>query len=121
MMWKRWSPAWKDIPASETAAVKEAFSQPGCAEAACAYYKSISPRLPPSQRVPISVPTVTFAGEHDLVVPRAFEKARHCYTGSYEVVQLPGGHFMHREHPDEFTRELLRVVRDHEQRTAAAG
>jgi hypothetical protein len=29
---------------------------------------------------------------------------------------VPGGHFMHRQHPDEFTRELVRVVRDHDAR-----
>ncbi len=109
----RWSPTWKSIPADETARVKQAFAQPGSLEAACAYYRYISPIMPPSHRVAIRVPTVTFAGEHDLVSPRAFEKARHCFTGSYEVVQVPGGHFMHREHPDVFTRELVRVLGDH--------
>ena len=48
-----------------------------------------------------------------MIAPRAYEKARHCFTASYEVVQVPGGHFMHREHPDKFTTELVRVVRDH--------
>ena len=112
-LWRRWSPAWRDIPASETDAVKIAFAQPGSLEAACAYYRTISPRLPEGQRRKIRVPTVTFAGEHDLVPARAFEKARHCYTSSYEVVQVPGGHFMHREHPDAFALELVRVVREH--------
>ena len=112
-LWRRWSPAWHDLPASETAAVKEAFAEPGCLEAACAYYRTISPRLPPGQRVPIRVPTVTFAGDHDLVPARAFERARHCYTGPYQVVRVPGGHFMHREHPDSFAGELVRVVREH--------
>src|SRR5258706_246238 len=28
-LWRRWSPTWKDIPPSETAAVKQAFSGPG--------------------------------------------------------------------------------------------
>jgi pimeloyl-ACP methyl ester carboxylesterase len=111
-LWHRWSPTWRDIPASETAAVKEAFAHPGCLEAACSYYKFISPRMPPSHRVDIRVPTVCFAGEHDLVAPRAYEKARTCFTASYEVVQVPGGHFMHREHPEEFHRELVRIVRE---------
>jgi pimeloyl-ACP methyl ester carboxylesterase len=112
-LWQRWSPEWREIPASETAPVKAAFAQPGSLEAACGYYRAISTQLPEGQRRKISVPTVAFAGEHDLVPPRAFEKARNCFTSSYEVVQVPGGHFMHREHPDVFASELVRVVREH--------
>jgi pimeloyl-ACP methyl ester carboxylesterase len=44
------------------------------------------------------------------VSPRAYEKARRCFAGSYDVVQVPGGHFMHREHPNEFIAELTRVL-----------
>ncbi len=121
-LWRRWSPAWRDLPASETAAVKQAFANAGCLEAACAYYAALplSGRLPATFRRNITVPAVTFAGERDLVPTRAFEKARLCFDGPYQVVLLPGGHFMHREHPDEFHRELARVLRDHEQRAAAA-
>lgn len=117
---RRWSPAWRDLPASETAHVKEAFAQPGCLEAACAYYAAISPRLPEAHRKRISVPSVAFAGEDDILPPRAYEKARTRYTGSYEVVQVPGGHFMHREHPETFIPELVRVLRDHQARAARA-
>jgi pimeloyl-ACP methyl ester carboxylesterase len=109
-LWRRWSPRWQDIPASETAQVKAAFREAGCAEAACAYYASISARLPASHRANVTVPAVAFAGEHDMIAPRAYEKARHCFTASYEVVQVPGGHFMHREHPRVFATELLRVL-----------
>ncbi|HTR51876.1 MAG TPA: alpha/beta hydrolase [Kofleriaceae bacterium] len=113
-LWRRWSPAWRDLPASETAPVKAAFAHPGCLEAACGYYRAQSLRgSDPSQRKPIAVPTVSFAGLHDMIEPRLYEKVRHCYTGSYEVVQVPGGHFMHREHPDTFAAELVRVVREH--------
>lgn len=112
-LWRRWSPAWTNIPAEETASVKAAFAQPGCAEAACAYYATISARLPPSLRAQVKVPTVSFAGEHDNVAPRSYEKARRCFDASYEVVILPGGHFMHREHPEPFVTELVRTVRDH--------
>ena len=118
-LWRRWSPQWKDLPAAETATVKEAFAQPGCLEAACAYYAAFTPKLPAFHRKPISVPTISFAGEHDILPPRAYEKARHCYTGSYEVVQVPGGHFMHREHPEAFIPELVRTLKDHEARLAA--
>jgi len=112
-LWRRWSPAWTAIPPAETEAVKAAFREPGCLEAALGYYRALSVRLPPSLMLPISVPTVAFAGEHDgIMAPRAYEKARRCFTGPYEVVQVPGGHFMHREHPEPFLRELVRVVRE---------
>jgi pimeloyl-ACP methyl ester carboxylesterase len=109
-MWRRWSPAWKAIPTEETAQVKAAFREPGALEAAVSYYRFIGLRLPKSQLMPITVPTVAFAGESDMMVPRMYEKARRCFTGSYEVVQVPGGHFMHREHPDHFVGELVRVI-----------
>ena len=111
-LWRRWSPQWADLPATETAAVKRAFRQPGSVEAACAYYRTIGLRGPRSHEPAIRVPTVAFAGEADVVATRAFEKARHCFAGPYQVVAVPGGHFMHREHPDEVIPELVRVVRD---------
>lgn len=111
-LWRRWSPAWKDVPPSETAHVKEAFRQPGSLDAALAYYRSLGRRPPRSHTLPIRVPTVAFAGEQDVISPRAYEKARHCFTGPYEVVQVPGGHFMHREHPEHVIGELVRVVRE---------
>ena len=109
---RRWSPAWRDIPPSETAKVKAAFGEPGVVEAALGYYRALGLRLPKSHRLEVTVPTVAFAGEHDIISPRAYEKARHLFTASYEVVQVPGGHFMHREHPDHFIPELVRVLGD---------
>ncbi len=114
VLWRRWSPAWKDIPASETEHVKAAFREPGSAAAACGYYRAQKLRASAGHKLPIQVPTVAFAGIHDMITPRLYEKVRHCFTSSYEVVQVPGGHFMHREHPDEFTRELVRVLHDHD-------
>lgn len=109
---QRWSPSWQ-VPAGETARVKAAFRAPGALEAALGYYRAIRVRLPASHRPAITVPTIAFAGEHDLISPRAYEKARHCFTGSYEVIQIPGGHFAHREHPDHVIPELVRTVVDH--------
>ena len=110
---RRWSPAWTNLPGSETAHVKEAFRQPGSAAAACAYYRDQPLRgVAGALRHRVKVPAVAFAGEHDNIAPRAYEKARGWFTASYEVVQVPGGHFMHREHPDHFTTELLRVLHD---------
>lgn len=106
---QRWSPSWQ-VPPGETARVKEAFRAPGSLEAALAYYRALGVRRPASMNLPITVPAVAFAGEHDIIAPRAFEKARHCFTASYEVIQVPGGHFMHREHPEHVIPELVRVV-----------
>ncbi|HVK84025.1 MAG TPA: alpha/beta hydrolase [Kofleriaceae bacterium] len=108
---RRWSPAWS-VPRAETAQVKKVFREPGCLDAALAYYRAVGLRLPASQRKQIMVPTVAFAGEHDMIAPRVYEKARHKFEASYEVVQVPGGHFMHREHPDHFIPELVRVLRE---------
>ena len=109
-LWRRWSPAWTSIPADETTAVKVAFREPGVVEAALGYYRALTVRLPAASRLPISIPTVAFAGEQDLIAPRVYEKVRHMFTASYEVVQVPGGHFMHREHPDHVLPELVRVL-----------
>ncbi len=113
MLVKRWSPVW-DVPPDETRHVKTAFSAPGSLEAALGYYRALRIKLPASHKLPVTVPTIAFAGTDDVIATRLYEKARHCFTGSYEVVQVPGGHFMHREHPDQFAAELVRVVRDHD-------
>jgi pimeloyl-ACP methyl ester carboxylesterase len=106
---QRWSPAWK-VPADETVAVKAAFREPGCLEAALGYYRALRASPTPGQRRRVEVPAVAFAGEHDTISTRLYEKARTRYTSSYEVVTMPGGHFMHREHPGHFVDELLHVV-----------
>jgi len=106
---QRWSPAWK-VPPGETDAVKEAFRVPGCLEAALGYYRALRPRPPVGQRGKLRVPAAAFAGTSDILPPSAYERARSRYSDRYEVVTMPGGHFMHREHPEIFVRELLRVL-----------
>jgi pimeloyl-ACP methyl ester carboxylesterase len=106
---RRWSPAW-NVPPGETDAVKAAFREPGSLDAALGYYRALRLRPPPSQRSRIRVPTVSFAGMHDNVATEAYDRAASWFTGGYEVVRVPGGHFMHREHPEPFIRELLRVL-----------
>lgn len=108
---RRWSPAWRDMPAEETARVKQAFAEPGVIEAACGYYGALSPVLPASLRAKIQVPAVAFAGMHDNLGFGQYERARRKFSGSYEIVKVPGGHFMHREHPTEFIAELTRLLR----------
>jgi pimeloyl-ACP methyl ester carboxylesterase len=105
----RWSPAW-DVPKGETDAVKESFRHPGSLDAALGYYRAIRPTLPASHRKRISVPTVSFAGTDDNVDPALYDKASSWFSGDYAVVRVPGGHFMHREHPEAFIRELTRVL-----------
>jgi pimeloyl-ACP methyl ester carboxylesterase len=106
---QRWSPTWS-VPEGETDAVKKAFREPGCLEAALGYYRALRPRPPAALRAKITVPTAAFAGLDDMVPVAAYERARAWFTGPYEIVTMPGGHFMHREHPERFTRELVRLV-----------
>ncbi len=109
---RRWSPAW-DVPVGETAAVKEAFRAPGSLDAALGYYRAMRPWLPSSLRRRIDVPTASFSGDTDGVLTHDdYERARSWFKRSYEVVRMPGGHFMHREYPEHFIRELLRVLKD---------
>jgi pimeloyl-ACP methyl ester carboxylesterase len=109
MFVQRWSPKWK-IPPGETRKVKEAFSQPGSLDAALGYYRAMKLTRPKSQREKIRVPTVSFAGQDDILEPEAFDKAASWFTGGYRVVRMPGGHFMHREYPDHFIGELKKVI-----------
>ena len=110
-LWRRWSPAWRDMPAEETARVKQAFTEPGVVEAAIGYYRALSLVVPASLRARIEVPAVAFAGMHDNISFGQYERARRKFARSYEVVKVPGGHFMHREHPTEFIAELIRLLR----------
>jgi pimeloyl-ACP methyl ester carboxylesterase len=108
----RWSPAWK-VPPGETDAVKACFRDPAALDAALGYYRALRLRLPPAQRKRIGVPAVSFAGETDILEQAAFDRARSRFTSTYEVVRMPGGHFLHREHPERFTSELLAVLDRH--------
>jgi pimeloyl-ACP methyl ester carboxylesterase len=107
---QRWSPAWK-VPPGETDAVKASLREPGSLEAALGYYRALRPTLPASQRRRVRVRAAAFAGTDDLMKPSAYERARSRYAEGYEVITMRGGHFMHREHPDEFIGHLLRVLR----------
>ncbi len=109
---QRWSPGWK-VPPGETDAVKKAFAEPGSLEAALGYYRALRPWLPAAHKKRITVPSVSFAGEDDVISPSVFDRAASRFTSSYEVVRMPGGHFMHRQHPNQFHSELLRVLDAH--------
>jgi pimeloyl-ACP methyl ester carboxylesterase len=107
---QRWSPAWK-VPPGETDAVKASLRQPGSLEAAVSYYRTVGLRPPASLSKRIRVPSVSFAGTDDILPPAYFDRAARFFTAGYEVVRMPGGHFMHREHPERFIQELVAVLR----------
>jgi pimeloyl-ACP methyl ester carboxylesterase len=108
---RRWSPAW-DFEPDATAAAKACFAEPGSAEAAVAYYRQLPLVPPPWMRAPIEVDTVAFAGETDgtVVDLSAYEHAGRFHRKHYQVIRLPGGHFLHREHPEQFHTALLGVL-----------
>jgi pimeloyl-ACP methyl ester carboxylesterase len=106
-IYERWSPTWSPPP-SELAPVRECFANGASLEAAFGYYRQLGPGVPPFFRQKIGVPTVSFAGEDDpIVTPDAYRSAKRMFTASYAVEQMPGGHFMHREHPGVFAEKLL--------------
>lgn len=55
-------------------------------------------------------PQPCLAGTDDNVDPSLYELARKRYQNAYEVVKVPGGHFMHREHPKPLIAALLRLI-----------
>ena len=115
---KRWSPMWQ-VPPGETKPIKEGLRQPGYLEAALGYYRAVGLRPDPSLRHRIRVPSAVFAGTDDkLALVRDYERARPWYLAGYEIVPMPGGHFMHREHPARFIAELLRLLQAQNQTPA---
>jgi pimeloyl-ACP methyl ester carboxylesterase len=106
-IYRRWSPAWNPSP-EEFMATRACFANRESLDAAFGYYRALSLLPPAFLRVPISVPTVVFAGLDDPVAePADYRRARRVFTGEYVIEEMPGGHFMHREHPDTFAERLL--------------
>jgi pimeloyl-ACP methyl ester carboxylesterase len=104
---KRWSPTWTPA-AEELAPVRAAFSNPASLDAAFGYYRQLRFRPQSFLRNKIEVPTVGCAGLDDnLVGPADYTAAKRMFTADYVVEEMRGGHFMHREHPDEFAAKLL--------------
>ncbi|MEM9195985.1 MAG: alpha/beta hydrolase, partial [Myxococcota bacterium] len=106
-IYRRWSPSWEPS-AGEFDAVRETFANRASLDSAMGYYRSLPVRLPNYLRKKISVDTVVFAGADDPVVtPTDYFDAKHMFTGDYKVEVVPGGHFLHREHPERFAEQLL--------------
>lgn len=110
-LYRRWSPTWEFAP-EETAAVKECYRNPESLDAALGYYRGAKPgRVPAPMREKIAVDTMVVAGLDDPALEVGiYEEARRRFTGEYEVVALPGGHFVHRESPTEFVEAAVRFL-----------
>ena len=103
-MYERWSPGF-DWPESEFTAAKNAYTAPGSLHAAMGYYRRLG--LWPL-RGRVSCDTLVIGGLTDgVLTPEQFERSRARVTGSCDVKMLPGGHFLHREHPEPFIEALL--------------
>lgn len=104
----RWSPKWSPT-AADLAPVRECFSDRASLDAAFGYYRKLSFVPEAFLRPKIRVPTVVFSGLDDPNVSRAdYENARRKFTGEYVIEEMPGGHFLHLEHPALFAEKLLK-------------
>lgn len=106
--YRRWSPTW-DFAPEETVPVRECFADLNTVDAALSYYRGFRPGyVSPPLRQRIDRPTMVVAGEDDPAFPiSAYEAASHKFTGRYEVVALPGGHFVQRESASGFADAVL--------------
>ena len=99
------------MPAGETAWIKQALREPGCLEATLGYYRALRKPQPRELRRPIAVPSASFCGTDDgMLKPVDYERARRYFRAQHTVVTMPGGHFLHREHPERFNAELLGLL-----------
>lgn len=106
-IYQRWSPTWHPPP-SEFEDVRATFSHPESLHAAFGYYRALSFIPAEFFREPIQVPTVVFAGIDDPnVTPADYRAGHRMFAKEYVVEEVPGGHFMHREHPEVFAERLL--------------
>jgi pimeloyl-ACP methyl ester carboxylesterase len=106
-IYRRWSPTWNPDP-TEFDAVRASFSDSASLNAAFGYYRKLSPIPSASLKTRITVPTVVFAGLDDpMAEPSDYRFAARMFESEYIVEEVPGGHFMHREHPDAFAERLL--------------
>ena len=107
-MYERWSPGF-DWPEEEFEAAKNAYASPGSLDSALGYYRRIG--LWPF-RGSVRTDTVVIGGLTDGVATRRdFERSPQSVDGPCEVVMMAGGHFLHREHPNEFLEVLMRALR----------
>jgi pimeloyl-ACP methyl ester carboxylesterase len=105
---KRWSPKWTPT-ASDLAPVRECFADAASLNAAFGYYRKLSLSPDALLKVKVSVPTVVFSGLDDPNVSRVdYERGQRMFEGPYTIEEMPGGHFLHLEHPEVFAEKLLK-------------
>lgn len=103
-LYERWSPGF-EWPETEFEATKNAYADPGCLNAALGYYRCLGRWPFPGS---VTVPTLIIGGLTDGVArTEDFERSRDRVSAPCDVVMLPGGHFLHREHPRPFIEALL--------------
>lgn len=109
-IYRRWSPQW-DFAESDLADIKRCLSSPASLDAIFGYYRAVTRKPSAVMRRKIEVPTTAIAGESDGAIRTGvFAEAASRFTGTYNVVVMPGGHFPHREHPDIFLEHLLAAL-----------
>ncbi|MEZ0229339.1 MAG: alpha/beta fold hydrolase [Planctomycetota bacterium] len=108
-IYRRWSPTWA-FPPAELDAIRACFAVPAAVDAALGYYRAL-PLLGPDKQLlaKTTVPSLTVYGADDGVADAAlFEAARESFMAPHTLVAIPrAGHFVHREQPELFARELL--------------
>jgi len=106
-IYRRWSPTWSPSD-EEFSDVRACFSDRASLDAAFGYYRALTFTPPAFMRTKVAVPTVVFSGNDDPNTSRKdYERGKRMFTGDYVIEEMPGGHFLHREHPDEFASRLL--------------
>jgi pimeloyl-ACP methyl ester carboxylesterase len=109
-IYRRWSPHW-EFSEADLADIKRCLSSPASLEAVFGYYRAVTRKPSPLLRRKIEVPTTAIAGDTDGAIQvGVFVEAASRFTGPYEVVTVPGGHFPHREHPEQFLEHLLSAL-----------
>ncbi len=104
---KRWSPEWTPS-AAELAPVRECFADAASLDAAFGYYRELAFIPARWLKARIAVPTVVFSGTCDPNADREdYARGGVLFDGPYVIEEMPGGHFMHREHPAVFAEKLL--------------
>jgi pimeloyl-ACP methyl ester carboxylesterase len=111
VLFARWSPTWK-YTEEDLAPIKAALSEPGCLDATLGYYRAMPLMGAPrwlSRRLPM--PALLFHGLDDPIMgPAPFERSRRYFEGSFDLAAVPGGHFLHRESPEQVAQRVLEFL-----------
>jgi pimeloyl-ACP methyl ester carboxylesterase len=115
-IYRRWSPTW-NVPAEETAPVKETFRAQGSLQGALSYYwhfalqtQEEARRARELDRSVIQAPaTFVFGGDDAALSPKHIRERADIFPRGSELVWIEGaGHFAHREKPDAWLKVLDR-------------